>query len=448
VAVRRLASFGIVLAALFSALLPTVAGATPAGRTTLYPLPKGTAAEALAVGAGGHLWFAGVRHGSQPANVVGWISSSGKVHEFTVPNSSSALGVGDLTLGPGDEMWFTEPAANRVGHLAPNGQNGGFTVPTPESRPTGVVAAPGGGLWVSLEGAGSVALLSLTGKATELALPAGLRPGAITLGADSAAWTVDSGTGTVTRVSASPGRTISFPISEASKRFSPRTTFSDIVSGPDGKLWMSQSDGPYVDTVEAREADPHFIQYRIPAIGEGTTLVSNGPAGDIWFAGASVIGSLATHGLEIGEVACAVPSCEGPIRALAEGPEGDLWFALHGELGRFQPPALHVELSKGGRHLRGKAMPLRVECRGGAAGETCGGKVEVFLRHGPAAAVARPLGRAPFQIQVLKRHAVQVPLDAGARKSLAARGYLKIRIVVKLAGQVVANRRYLLRGGR
>jgi hypothetical protein len=64
-------------------------------------------------------------------------------------------------------------------------------------------------------------------------------------------------------------------------------------------------------------------------------------------------------------------------------------------------------------------------------------RLEVFLRHGPAAAVSRPLGRAPFQIRVLKRHLLNV-----------AQGDLKIRVVVKLAGKVVANRRYLLRGGR
>jgi virginiamycin B lyase len=444
---RRLVPILLALAALGAALLPAAAGATPAGRTTLYRLGKGTEAEALAVGPESQLWFAGTRHGSRPANVYGQISARGIVHEYGVPESGAALGIGGLARGSDGYMYFTEPAANRIERASPgDGGVGGLTVPTPESRPTGIVAAPGGYLWVSLEGAGKVVRLGPTGLANEIPLPAGLEPAAIALGSDGAAWTVDSGTGTVTRISASPGRTISFPISGAGKKFSPRTTFSDVVAGPDGKLWMSQSDGPRVATVEALESATHFIQYTIPAIGEGTTLVSNGPKGDIWFAGGSVIGSIATHGVEVGEVACAVPSCEGPIRALAAGPKGTLWFALHGELGRFQPPALDVALSKGGRHLSGKAMPLGVECRGGAAGETCAGRVEVFLRHGPAAVVSRPLGRAPFKVRAMKRHLLTVPFDAGARKSLAAQGYLKIRIVVRLAGRVVANQRYLLRG--
>jgi virginiamycin B lyase len=444
---RRLVPILLALVALAGAMLPAAASATPAGRTTLYPLSKGTEAEALAVGPDGQLWFAGTRHGSQPANVYGRISTSGIVHEYGVPESGGALGVGALTRGSDGYMYFTEPAANRIERAAPNGGGvSGITIPTAESRPTGIVAAPGGYLWVSLEGTGKVVRLGPTGLANEIPLPAGLEPAAIALGSDAAAWTVDSGTGTVTRISASPGRTISFPISAASKKFSPRTTFSDIVAGPDGKLWMSQSDGPRLATVEAHEAATHFIQYTIPAIGEGTTLVSNGPKGDIWFAGASVIGSIGTHGLEVGEVACAVPSCEGPIRALAAGPKGTLWFALHGELGSFRPPALHVALSKGGRHLSGRAMPLGVECRGGAAGETCAGRVEVFLRHGPAAALSRPLGRAPFRVGAMKRHLLSVPIDAGARKSPAAQGDLKIRVVVRLAGKVVANRRYLLRG--
>jgi virginiamycin B lyase len=213
---RLVLVFVVVLAALGAALLPAAASATPAGRTTLYPLPKGTEAEVLTVGAGGYLWFAGVHHGSQPSNVIGWLTPNGKVHEDAIPESGSALGIGGLTPGSEGGMYFTEPAANRIGRLTPDGSFGGFTVSTPAARPTGIVAAPGGYLWVSLEAAGKVVRLSPTGLANEIPLPAGLKPAAIALGSDAAAWTVDSGTGMVTRISASPGRTISFPISEAS----------------------------------------------------------------------------------------------------------------------------------------------------------------------------------------------------------------------------------------
>jgi streptogramin lyase len=68
---RRLVPTVAVLVALGAGLLPAAAGATPVGRTTLYPLREGTEAEALAVGPEGYLWYAGSNRGARPSNVVG-----------------------------------------------------------------------------------------------------------------------------------------------------------------------------------------------------------------------------------------------------------------------------------------------------------------------------------------------------------------------------------------
>jgi virginiamycin B lyase len=443
---RRLLLIVLVLAALCAALLPTSAGARPAGRSTLFPLRQGTEAEALAVGGEGDLWFAGVHHGRGAANVVGRISPNGAVHEYTVPNSGSALGIGGLAVGPEGDMWFTEPAANAVGRVSPTGHVEAFTVPAADSRPTGIVAA-GGFLWVTLEGAGRLVRLSPTGTAIEITLPTGSRPTAIAFASDSSVWAIDRETATLTRRPLE-GTAIIYQLPTEGGTFSALTTNSDIVGGPDGYVWMSQSDGPFVAKARAHGTQIHYVRYKLPMVREGTLLISTGPDHDIWFAGGTVIGSISTHGLEAGEVACAVVACLGPIKALAKGPEGALWFALGNSIGTFRPPALHVALQKGSPPRKGKTVPLAVECRGGAAGETCAGQVQLRLRLGPHKFDPRSLGRARFRVQAMRRRKVTVALTAHALELLKEKGYLRVSAVVKLGGKVVQKHKYLLRGGK
>jgi virginiamycin B lyase len=441
---RRLVPIVLILAALCAALLPTAAGARPVGRTTFFSLPKGTSAEALAVGAEGDLWFAGVHHGAGAANVVGRISSSGAVHQYAIPGSGTALGIGGLALGPEGDMWFTEPAANAIGRVAPTGNPEAFTVPTAESRPSGIVTAEGL-IWVTLEGVGRLVRLDTNGTATEITLPAGSRPTALAVASDSAVWAIDGEAPTVTRRHEKGFATI-YKLPTEGGTFTPLTTNSDIVGGPDDYLWLSQSDGPFVAKVRAEGAGIHYVRYKLPMVREGTFRISTGPAGDIWFAGGTVIGSISTHGLEAGEVACVVAACLGPIKALAKGPEGALWFALGNRVGTFRPPALHVALQKGAPPKKGKTLPIAVECRGGAAGQTCGGRVDLRLRLGPHKFDPRSLGRAGFSIKVLKRRKVVVPLTAHALELLKVKEFLRITAVVKVGGKVVQEHKYLLRG--
>src|SRR5207244_664385 len=104
-----------------------------------------------------YLWFAGINTAATPGNVVGRVSPGGAVDEYAVPGTAPVLGVGDLTRGPEGDMWFTAPAANRIERVAPTGHPEGLTVPVPGSLPTGIIGAPGGFLWVTMEETGKVA---------------------------------------------------------------------------------------------------------------------------------------------------------------------------------------------------------------------------------------------------------------------------------------------------
>jgi streptogramin lyase len=424
---RRLVPLVAILAALCAAAAPAAGAATPA----VVHLPEGTAAEALAVGPGGDLWFAGVRRGPDAANVVGRISATGAVDEYPVPNSGSTPGVGGLTLGPEGDMWFTQPAANRIERVAPGGHPEGFSPPKPGSRPTGITRL-GDSLWATLEGVDAVAELNPVGKATEYTLSTGGHPTALTVGPDSALWLIDADAPEVTR-KAPAGRSIGIPFTGFGG-----TRNTDIVSGPDGNLWMSQSDGPYIGRLEARIATSKYTRYKLP-IDEGTSLVSTGPRHDVWFAAGGRIGSIATDGLSVGAPTCAVPGC-ATVKALAEGSDGSLWFAAGDVVGRFEPLPLAVSprgnlVAKGNREAT-----TSLACTRGAAGQRCQGKVEILRRRD-----GTRLGSGRFGIVTSATRPVTLSLTRSAGAELTREGSVAVRLVARLGGKVAAERDYRLR---
>ena len=78
----------------------------------------------IAVGPENYLWFGGINTGESPGNVVGRISPAGAVDEYAISDTASVLGIGGLTRGPEGDMWFTEPAADRIERIKPTGGPG------------------------------------------------------------------------------------------------------------------------------------------------------------------------------------------------------------------------------------------------------------------------------------------------------------------------------------
>jgi streptogramin lyase len=430
---RRLVPSLVAILMLGAALSPAVASDGQGAARTVH-LPQRTEAEALAVGPEGNLWFAGSHRGAHAANVVGRIVAGGALDERRVPESGSVLGVSDLTLGPDGNMWFTEPVADRILFESPAGGNPGeLVLPNPGSRPTGIVTV-GDEVWVTLEGIGRLAKITpATASGADYTLPPGWRPSALALGSDQALWLVDAESPQLARKPPA-GRTITYP----APNFSKGAKYSDIVAGPDGKLWISQSDGPYIDRLEAEASNPEYKRFELPIQG-GISIVSNGPHHDIWFAMGGRIGSIDAKGRTYGAPACAVHSC-APVEALAEGHEGALWFAAGGTIGRFEPPSFSVSL---GSRLAAKGetqATIAIGCSGGAAGQRCQGKLELL----PPKGSGGRLGSARFGIPTSLSRLVTLSLSRAARTDLALKGKLPVRLVARLGGTVVASRNLVL----
>ena len=127
------------------------------------------------------------------ANVSGRIAGDGSVEEFPVPESGSAPGIGDLTLGPDGYMWFTEPAAGRIDFESPSGGGPGILVLEPGTRPTGLATVENS-IWTTLEATGGLLVTyPATARGVESNLT-GARPSAITLGAEGSLWLIDEAT--------------------------------------------------------------------------------------------------------------------------------------------------------------------------------------------------------------------------------------------------------------
>jgi virginiamycin B lyase len=429
---RRLVPFFSAFVALLVALTPAAAGAAP---PALVHLPKGTEAQALAVGPERDLWFAGVHRGADAANLSGRISSDGSVEEFPVPESASAPGVGALTLGPDGNMWFTEPTAGRIDFEAPSGGTPGILVlPNPNSRPTGL-AKIGNSIWTTLEATGGLLVTyPATATGSETTVP-GARPTAIALGDDGALWMIDATAPTLLR-KPPEGRSITFPIPSFAKGAEP----SDIVAGPEGNLWISQSDGPYVSRIEPEIS--RYTRFELPLKG-GYSLISNGPRHDIWFAGGGLIGSITSNGHWFATPTCALGNC-ATVTALAEGPEGGLWFAAGGTIGRFEPPPLAVTV-RGRLLAKGRAKATTsLECHGGAAGQHCQGKLQMLPAKGPG----RPLGSVRLGIITGTTKKVTLSLTEAAATELARDGKLPVRLVARIGGKVSTRRSAVLRAAK
>jgi streptogramin lyase len=152
----------------------------------------------------GALWFT-----EQLDNKIGRITTTGDITEWVVPTAGADPSY--LALGPDGNIWFSEygcpstvgtafttcnPASppepgNLIANLNP--ATGLFTVvgtiPTPNSKPSGLLFDASGRIWFTEQAGNNVASMDSTGAITEFPVPSpSSLPTAITLGPDGNLW--------------------------------------------------------------------------------------------------------------------------------------------------------------------------------------------------------------------------------------------------------------------
>jgi len=252
---------------------------TPAGDVTTFPVPgppdavNGVAPYGIAAGPDGNLWFT-----MDFVNAIGRITPDGRITQFPIPApgatgptpitaSPECLMCGYLiTAGPDGALWFTVPAASRIGRITTEGVVTSFPVPTVAPPATTVnpisvadiTSATDGSLWFTQPDDNQIGRITTGGVVTEFTIPvANSYPTMITPGRGRTLWFTNGAGASLGRLS--PNGTITqIPLS------APTTTPTDITVAADGGLMA---------TVIVQSSPADLLQ--VARIGTGTGAMLN-----------------------------------------------------------------------------------------------------------------------------------------------------------------------------
>ena len=395
-------------------------------------LEPGLEIQALATGPGEAIWAAGiVARLEEPVRVVATrLAPTGRrttVSRRTLPGSQ----VGDLIRGPENSMWLSLPKTDEVVRVDADRDWQVFQMPE-GSHPTGL-AVSAGVVWVTLAGRPEVAMIDPS-RPQILGYP--LHPGTVLTGIESAPggllWAIATDATQVVRFS--PGGVTSYfkirtgPAGQESK------LNGDIAVGYGGSVWVSQSDHGTIEKITGTGDRLHSGGFFLP--GGPATVITAGPARDIWFInGGGQVGSIAPDG-EFGERRCATDACSA-VRTIASGPDGTLWFATDEEIAPYVPRPLALKIRNVDGHIRQGSIFMRLFARGGAAGQICRGRLQILVG-------GRRIQQTRYPLQTGNHAEEYVALGSSLHRLLAARGRLPVVIVAKVGDRTTARREITL----
>jgi len=300
------------------------------------------------------------------------------IAEFSISRSRANAVPYAVAAGPDGAIWFTEPGANAIGRIAPDGAIRTFALaarnaqpqgialgsdgalyfaenegPSPYGShlarittagtvtqwndnnymPQGVAAGPDGSIWFT-QGCAGVARISRSGRVAQFGLDGiSSQTGAIVQGPDRAMWFVESGTLAIGRITAAGALTLfKGPLYQNKYADFP----NGVAVGPDGNLWWTSD---YANIIWAMNTHGRVVhRYEIPTPRALPWGIVAGPDGALWFT--------ERDGNKIGRVTVAGRFAEYPLPTahalplgIAVGADGNLWFAESGanKIGRIAP---------------------------------------------------------------------------------------------------------------
>ncbi|HTX37548.1 MAG TPA: DUF4214 domain-containing protein [Bryobacteraceae bacterium] len=202
-----------------------------------FPTPTG-ASKPFGIAQGpDYIWFTEYGVGKiGKMNAVPAVGTVGAAVEFTTPTSGS--NPPRIALGPDGGYWFTEQAANKIGHSTSTGSITEYPIPTAGSSPWGIVAGPDGNMWFTEGNANQIGRITPNGTITEFPVTTtNAGPSGITVGPDGALWFTEITGNQIGRITTSGTVTNEYPIPTAGSQP------IDIVTGPDGGMWFTEGFG-------------------------------------------------------------------------------------------------------------------------------------------------------------------------------------------------------------
>jgi streptogramin lyase len=149
--------------------IPGVAEITTAGTpmsTSIWSGASSTQYNQITTGPSGTLWFTEWT----PGGKIYKIDSSKTVTGYPLPSGGDPY---DIVLNPADgNLWFTEPAGNKIGFITPAGGVTEFSIGiTAGAGPNGITVGPDGNIWFVETNVNAIAKITTAGVVTEYPIP-------------------------------------------------------------------------------------------------------------------------------------------------------------------------------------------------------------------------------------------------------------------------------------
>jgi streptogramin lyase len=261
-----------------------------------------------------------------------------KIVEFPLANANSQPYT--ICLGPDGRLWFTEIAGNRIGAMTTDGVISEYTIPTANSSPIGITAAPANieGLVFSMSNAGALEGIFTSGSFSGLLYTGLTAPGQVTAGPDGRVWATES---SISKIWAQKYAT-----------FGLATTEIPTITASAGPLGIT----PYSGTIAFTEDSANkigFMTYELDGIDQEVTIptAASHPrrlaaAGKyLYFTenGANKIGRYERGANHFDEYP--IPTSASAPLGICLGPDGNVWFTEHdgNKIGRVTPAGVITE---------------------------------------------------------------------------------------------------------
>jgi virginiamycin B lyase len=139
---------------------------TPDGQE-LGAFPRSQPLSEMVTDANGNVW------GLVWYNKIERITPDGAVTDFPLPVTPQPFDPAELdplrmtiAAGPDGNIWFSDPYANQIGNITPDGTVTEYAVPTPDSFPAGITTRPDGNIWFTELGSGQIGELIMNDGST------------------------------------------------------------------------------------------------------------------------------------------------------------------------------------------------------------------------------------------------------------------------------------------
>lgn len=132
-------------------------------------------------------------------------------------------------------------------------------------------------------------------------------------------------------------------------------TPTQITTGPDGKLWVIETDmtstqGTPKDSFLGRLTPPNFQQFPVPFSLAALNALTAGPDGNLWYMRYGKVGRMTPTG-QVHEFP--LPDANSNVKGITAGPDGNLWFTespadsahLLARIGRITPGGAFQEFA-------------------------------------------------------------------------------------------------------